>query len=715
MIIPKESAIGYYVLIRMELLTPLPVFLEGNPLNDALMVKFGSDICRALEYCEGKNVIHRDIKPANIFVNRFGDFKLGDFGIARSMSSANTLMTQRGTERYMAPEIYRGGQYGFQVDIYSLGLVLYQYLNNNRPPFCTQNDISYSDYRNALNRRIRGDVIPPPLYGSEELKRAVLRAVEYRPEDRFATAAEFREALQKAIELPGGVNKEPGAGDEIIRADKKTNRETKKQQHTAFLILGAMCVILFMSFAAIIGGRMFFGTDENDSDTVLTADENDSDTTMTADENDSDTAMTAGENNSDTVMTADEYDTETALTEAESLAASYDYDSAVALLEEQRNFDKDPDIIAAISKYTTLKSTLEAKDVTMVPNIIYQSLIVDPDRAYDASLWDEEAIIDANAWRITIDEFDRITQQMYDNGWVLVSLRDLVTEKENADGTVTFENNHDLLLPPDKKPFVLSVNNWNYYHSYEGRGCGDKAVIDEDGLVKIQYTDKEGKVSIGDYDVMPRLNTFLREHPDGAYKGARGIAAVTGYNGVLGYRTDPAYKTGVDLEQDQLDYLEAHPDFNWDEEVAEAKKVADACKEEGWEFACHSWGHMVINKESVETIAKDNEKWRGTVQSIVGKTDILSYSRNYELEDISQISDRFDYFMDNGFRYFIGGYQSNADKWLVNYGDHVWQNRINIDGKRMWRSKTGKDDAELLGMFFDVDSVFDSRRPTPVK
>lgn len=202
MIVPKESSTGYYILIRMELLTPLGNYLAAISVDDALIIKLGCDICNALEYCENNNIIHRDIKPANIFVSRHGDFKLGDFGIARNMASEGSLMTQRGTERYMAPEIYRGGKYGFQVDIYSLGLVLYQYLNENCPPFCDRNDISFSGYLNAHNRRIQGEIIPAPLHGSKALQDAVLHAIEFYPENRFSNAVEFREALRRVLDNP---------------------------------------------------------------------------------------------------------------------------------------------------------------------------------------------------------------------------------------------------------------------------------------------------------------------------------------------------------------------------------------------------------------------------------------------------------------------------------------------------------------------------------
>ena len=254
MIIPKEESIGYYILIRMELLTPLGVFMENHPVDEELIVKLGSDICNALAYCESNNIIHRDIKPGNIFINRFGDFKLGDFGIARSMSSANSVMTQRGTERYMAPEIYQGGHYGFQVDIYSLGLVLYQYLNENRPPFCEKDDVTYYDYQNSQKRRIRGDPIPAPLHGSKKLQEVVLRAIEFDPSKRYSAATEFGRALQEALAQQESKENGNTSGSET-RSFAENRDRTKRNIAVVGVIGTAVICLIVLSVAVLLNSK----------------------------------------------------------------------------------------------------------------------------------------------------------------------------------------------------------------------------------------------------------------------------------------------------------------------------------------------------------------------------------------------------------------------------------------------------------------------------
>lgn len=189
------DGIGWDIYIKMELLTPLFSVLK-TPADEQQVIHLATDMCNALAACRKKNIVHRDIKPQNIFVSQSGDFKLGDFGIAKT-AERTTSGTKTGTYRYMAPEVYNNQPYGSAVDIYSLGMVLYWMLNDRRTPFlplppavptATQDD-------EALRRRMNGDLIPAPTHGSDELKRIVLRACAYDPKARYASAEEMLEDL----------------------------------------------------------------------------------------------------------------------------------------------------------------------------------------------------------------------------------------------------------------------------------------------------------------------------------------------------------------------------------------------------------------------------------------------------------------------------------------------------------------------------------------
>ena len=217
MIVPHEDGFGWDILIRMELLTSLPKYYDQKKWTEEQTIKLGVDICRALELCGQKNIIHRDIKPQNIFVNEFGDFKLGDFGVAKTMDHT-TRATKTGTYNYMAPEVYKGQRYNSLADIYSLGLVMYWCLNERRLPFLPLPPVVPDATANkaALDRRMEGESLPDPLHGSPELKSVILKACAADPKDRYVSAKEMREALRCI-----GMN--DSADDQTLGATQREN------------------------------------------------------------------------------------------------------------------------------------------------------------------------------------------------------------------------------------------------------------------------------------------------------------------------------------------------------------------------------------------------------------------------------------------------------------------------------------------------------------
>ena len=196
--------IGWDIYIRMEYLTSFLDYCAGRALTEEDVIHLGIDLCKALEYCQCQNIIHRDIKPENIFVSRFGEFKLGDFGIARELDRTMSGLSKKGTFSYMAPEMYRGEAYDARVDIYSLGIVLYKLRNHNRLPFISLKKqlITYRDKEEALNRRMAGEKLPPPAEAGETFADVILRACAYDRHDRYESAEEFRMALEQIL-YPG--------------------------------------------------------------------------------------------------------------------------------------------------------------------------------------------------------------------------------------------------------------------------------------------------------------------------------------------------------------------------------------------------------------------------------------------------------------------------------------------------------------------------------
>ena len=203
---PHEDGVGWDILIRMELLTPITSYLKQNhTFTRREVIQLGMDLCKALEICQRYNIIHRDIKPANIFISETEDFKLGDFGVARIASASTGASTRAGTVNYMAPEVFRGEKYTSNVDIYSLGLVMYQLLNNNRMPLYPPypQPITPSSRERAQAQRLSGAALPPPANAEGRLAEIVLKACAPDPAQRYDSPAVMRQALEAILYTEG--------------------------------------------------------------------------------------------------------------------------------------------------------------------------------------------------------------------------------------------------------------------------------------------------------------------------------------------------------------------------------------------------------------------------------------------------------------------------------------------------------------------------------
>lgn len=192
---------GWTLYIRMELLMNLNQYIQvqGGELPLSEILRLGMDLCQALTYCKKLNIIHRDIKPGNVFRNKYGNFKLGDFGIARQLSATSSAYSQKGTNMYMAPEVYRGEKYRENVDVYSLGIMLYRLMNHGRFPFMRAYPARLTpfDGEQALQRRMQGERIPPIPNVDRELSRIVEKACAWNPQERYASAEEMGKALSR--------------------------------------------------------------------------------------------------------------------------------------------------------------------------------------------------------------------------------------------------------------------------------------------------------------------------------------------------------------------------------------------------------------------------------------------------------------------------------------------------------------------------------------
>ena len=193
--VQHTDGIGWDIYIRMELLKPLKHVLSAD-YQEMAVLKLGLSLCNALLACQEHHIVHRDIKPENILVSDRGEFKLGDFGIAK-VSEKTATGTMTGTTGYMAPEVANRWHYGAQADIYSLGMVLYWMMNRRTLPFLPFPPTipTAAQRQEAANRRFAGESFPPPINGSRELKAIVMKACAFSTDKRYQTVRELRRDL----------------------------------------------------------------------------------------------------------------------------------------------------------------------------------------------------------------------------------------------------------------------------------------------------------------------------------------------------------------------------------------------------------------------------------------------------------------------------------------------------------------------------------------
>lgn len=384
------------------------------------------------------------------------------------------------------------------------------------------------------------------------------------------------------------------------------------------------------------------------------------------------------------------------LVEANRLAAGYNYDEAIALLDSfSGNVNDFSDLSIARARYLAEKDALVPwSDPNSIVNLSFHVLIADPNRAFkDAD--------NGNSFRrnfITVSECTAILTQLYENGFVLVNWDDVVQTSVGADGTVTYSP-ATIYLPEGKKPLILTQTHVNY-NTYMvdgnddgladkyGSGFASRLVLDSNGELTCEMVDSTGSVITGAYDLVPLLNTFIKSHPDFSYQGAKAILAVSGYDGLFGYRTDP--ETAKKINEDY-----------YNQQLAEVPAIIDALRADGYTIACYTYGNLAYGEAKIESIETDLARWKTEVEPLLGKVDMLVYAKESDINDYT--GDRYQMLKNAGFKYFMS-FSFDGKTYTQFTDEYVRQGRILITGNRL------ENKGDLYKGLFDALAVQDPSR-----
>lgn len=275
----------------------------------------------------------------------------------------------------------------------------------------------------------------------------------------------------------------------------------------------------------------------------------------------------------------------------------------------------------------------------IVEHLFFHPVVAYPELAFDGDA-QSDGIDD---YMVTADEYRKILQSVYDRGYVLVDIADVWSEVTGEDGQPTMVRN-TLYLPEGTKPLILSFDDTNYYEYMLSNGFTHKLILGEDGKIASCGLDPQGQEVISrDLDAIPILDKFVEEHPDFSPFGAKGCLSLTGYEGILGYRTQTDTKSWTQAQE-----------ANRQKEIEAVKPIIAELKRTGWTFGSHTWGHIRLGTKSLESIQADTQRWFDEVGSLVGPTTILFYPHGERPDgnDWQNTGPVFQYLQSQGFRVF---------------------------------------------------------------
>ena len=381
------------------------------------------------------------------------------------------------------------------------------------------------------------------------------------------------------------------------------------------------------------------------------------------------------------------------LDEAEKLAQGYNYEEAISVLNMIPLAQaRDERVSEARERYESGDSNLVNWADGEIPHLCFPTLIYDTTMAFDG----DDKASEYNTTMVTCKEFSSILESLYEGGYILIDIHSIAAMITDDRGTSSMEE-QKLKLPEGKRPIVLSQDNLNYSTVKNGDGIATKLVLDEEGKVKAQYTDSEGHDVVGDYDFIPILDSFIEEHPDFSFRGARGIVSVSGSEGLFGYRISSGNEAASAQGEDSSGQGTTGMSSSGQDETISA--IAGALIKEGWSIACAGWSHNYMNDMSMEQFCAEIDDWLKYIGSLTGPADILFYPYGAEVE---YPGEKLNYLIDRGFYYLCGLW---GDTDFRELGDlYMRMTRRFIDGYTLVNAPV------YFTQFFDASSVIDDDR-----
>lgn len=388
---------------------------------------------------------------------------------------------------------------------------------------------------------------------------------------------------------------------------------------------------------------------------------------------------------------------EALLKDAAAAASQYDYAKAISLLETvAEHSDEYPELEEKLTQYRQAAQSLVAwEDPSQVANLSFQMLIADTQLAFHHAEYGSAF----NRNYVTTEEFAAMLLQLYNNGYVLVNVSDLYTTEVTDSGATAYKAN-TLYLPEGKKPLIITQTNVNYNYylvdsdndmlpDKDGCGFANKLLI-KDGKPVNEMVDRNGQTVQGDYDLIPILESFLQSYPDFSYRGAKAVVALTGYDGLFGYRTAP---------KDQERLGDAYT-----EQINQAIQVAQWLQDNGYELACYTYRNIGYGVESLANIQTDLEKWNQEVAPLLGHLDMLVFAQRSDISGEGTYSGaKYEILKSQGFKFYLG-FAEDGDPWSTVTDSYVRQGRIMVSGATMTHHS-----GWFSGMF-DPQAVLDQSR-----